>query len=215
MSAAAFIAFLGFYAVPWMVAGLIHPAAAGLAGASRRHIIGVAAAFLFACIVVAKIITSPAPEHATPASSGETAMVLLWMLAMLVWPAVAILGRFMSKRKRGAAQAPFRSQTLGPPQPAKPAESITKKPEMPAIKPSRAIRTGWSIGIVAFTYQDSAGEISYRTVTVHSVSPAYLKGECHDRQAERTFRVDRIIGDLADVETGEITEPMVWVEKYA
>ena len=98
------------------------------------------------------------------------------------------------------------------------------RPKAAAIKPdtskrpepfaTRAIRTGWSIGEVAFTYEDSTGEVSYRTVTAHSVSATYLKGECHDRQAERTFRIDRIIGDLTDCETGEILSPKKWARRH-
>lgn len=74
----------------------------------------------------------------------------------------------------------------------------------PSAKPGRAMRTGWSLGTVAFTYEDSTGDVTYRTVTLHSVTATHLKGECHDRGAERTFRVDRIIGDVVDLETGEI-----------
>jgi len=92
--------------------------------------------------------------------------------------------------------------------------SVRAKPSSPAAK-TRAIRQGWSIGMVAFTYEDVAGDISYRTVTVHSASSLYLKGECHDRQAERTFRLDRIIGDLTDCETGEIMSPKKWVRRHS
>ncbi len=79
---------------------------------------------------------------------------------------------------------------------------------------TRAIQQGWSISIVAFTYEDAEGDISYRTVTVHSVSSTYLKGECHDKKAERTFRLDRIIGDVTDCETGEILSPKEWARRY-
>lgn len=91
------------------------------------------------------------------------------------------------------------------PKPTKPPKVITPKPAT-----SRAMRQGWSIGQVTFTYQDSAGDVSQRTVTVHSANATYLKGECHGRQAERTFRLDRIIGDLTDCETGEIMSPTKW-----
>lgn len=78
---------------------------------------------------------------------------------------------------------------------------------------TKAIRTDWSMGDVEFTYEDSAGDITRRRVTVHSVTSAYLKGECHDRQAERTFRLDRIVGDLTDCKTGEILNPQQWARK--
>ena len=94
------------------------------------------------------------------------------------------------------------------PKPTKPAKTITPKPAT-----SRAMRQGWSIGRVAFTYEDSVGDVSYRTVTVHSITANHMKGECHDRQAERTFRLDRIIGDLTDCDTGEIMSPTQWARK--
>lgn len=78
---------------------------------------------------------------------------------------------------------------------------------------TRAIRTGWRMGEVEFTYMDAEGEITHRRVTVHSATATYLKGECHKRQAERTFRVDRIIGDVVDCDTGEIISPRQWVKK--
>ncbi|MNJ44627.1 hypothetical protein D3C77_396830 [compost metagenome] len=85
----------------------------------------------------------------------------------------------------------------------------------PVQKATRAIRAGWSMGQVEFSYEDTKGEITYRTVTVHSISKTYLKGECHGRQAERTFRIDRIIGDLVDCETGEIMSPKQWAKENA
>ncbi|PKG93630.1 hypothetical protein CXF92_12685 [Pseudomonas sp. Choline-3u-10] len=60
---------------------------------------------------------------------------------------------------------------------------------------------------MAFTYEDSAGDITCRTVTVHSATASHLKGECHDRNAERTFRIDRIVGDVVDIESGEVLRP--------
>lgn len=90
----------------------------------------------------------------------------------------------------------------------KPAKTITPKPAT-----SRAMRQGWSLGQVAFTYEDSAGDVSYRKVTVHSITASHMKGECHDRQAERTFRLDRIIGDLTDCDTGEIMSPTKWARR--
>lgn len=94
------------------------------------------------------------------------------------------------------------------PKPAKPVKTIAPKPAT-----SRAMRQGWSIGQVAFTYEDSVGDVSHRTVTVHSITANHMKGECHDRQAERTFRLDRIIGDLTDCETGEIMSPANWAHR--
>lgn len=83
------------------------------------------------------------------------------------------------------------------------AERITATPN----QSTRAIRQGWSIGEVRFSYEDANGIPSERHVIVHSVSGTYIKGECLDRQAERTFRLDRINGDVVDCNTGELIDP--------
>jgi len=95
---------------------------------------------------------------------------------------------------------------LGSASPSPSDQPVRRAPDHTAA-PSRAMRTGWRLGEVAFTYEDSVGDVTYRTVTVHSVTATYLKGECHDRQAERTFKIERIIGDVVDLDTGEILRP--------
>lgn len=59
-----------------------------------------------------------------------------------------------------------------------------------------------------FSYVDHDGQATRRRVRVMSLSSndgrQYLDGYCLDRQAMRTFRVDRIQGDLTDMETGEL-----------
>lgn len=101
--------------------------------------------------------------------------------------------------------------------PAKPDARPAIKPEPQTSKPAptRAIRNGWRIAEVQFTYQDAEGEITARTVTVHSVSAAHIKGECHDKHAERTFRVDRVIGDVLDLDSGELLAAKKWVRNYS
>lgn len=103
---------------------------------------------------------------------------------------------------RGAASSPAAAQPL-------------RRAPDPAAAPSRAMRNGWRLGEVAFTYEDSAGDVTFRTVTVHSVTATYLKGECHDRQAERTFKIERIIGDVVDLDTGEILRPRSLARHFA
>ncbi|TIH10814.1 hypothetical protein [Pseudomonas leptonychotis] len=113
----------------------------------------------------------------------------------------------LSKEQRKALNLTARPQAA--------LDKAWKKANKPdATTRTRAIRTGWRMGEVAFTYEDSAGDISHRTVTAHSVTSVYIKGECHDRQAERTFRLDRIIGDLTDCETGEILNPKKWASRH-
>jgi hypothetical protein len=68
----------------------------------------------------------------------------------------------------------------------------------------------WVGRVVEFAYRDAAGERSRRQVEVISVfrsgSQSYLHGYCRLRGAERFFRLERIVGDLVDAESGEIIE---------
>lgn len=61
-----------------------------------------------------------------------------------------------------------------------------------------------------FTYVDRDGDPSERTVDVRHISQkddaTYLEGFCHKRSADRTFRTDRILGRLMNVETGEVID---------
>jgi len=59
-------------------------------------------------------------------------------------------------------------------------------------------------------YVDSRGQKSERRITMHSVSQTanndyVVKGYCHEKNAQRTFRLTRI-QQLTDMETGEIFE---------
>lgn len=58
---------------------------------------------------------------------------------------------------------------------------------------------------VQFSYRGSDGLTTRRTVLVSSVfrhsGTVYIKGECSLRGAERTFRRDRVIGEIVDVDT--------------
>lgn len=59
-----------------------------------------------------------------------------------------------------------------------------------------------------FSYMDHHGQASRRRVRVMRIASndgrQYLEGFCLERNAMRTFRVDRIDGDLTDAETGEL-----------
>lgn len=113
--------------------------------------------------------------------------------------------KLLSKEQRKALK--YQEQR---PQLSRPPSAPPHHVPAPAPKVTRAIRTGWSIGEIEFTYQDTEGNVSRRTVTVHSVTRSHIKGECHVRRAERTFRIERIIGDVIDCNTGEILPPRQW-----
>lgn len=71
--------------------------------------------------------------------------------------------------------------------------------------------------IIKFTYEDSEGEVSERIVRFRYIEPhengyLYLTGFCHRAWQLRTFRVDRIISAITDLETGEIMKLEEWVK---
>ncbi|GEM_PF-5622479 len=61
---------------------------------------------------------------------------------------------------------------------------------------------------VTFDYMDSTGDITTRDVNAvrvdHKHGETYLVGYDMTRRATRTFRADRILGDVIDMETGEV-----------
>jgi hypothetical protein len=63
-----------------------------------------------------------------------------------------------------------------------------------------------------FTYRDEFGEVTHRTVDFQDAKPGksgnflYLSGYCQLRNEWRTFRTDRMIGDIVNMDTGEILQ---------
>lgn len=66
----------------------------------------------------------------------------------------------------------------------------------------------FQIETVQFSYMDADGFPSERRVRVHSVDGDLLTGFCLLRQAERTFRLDRIQGKIVRESTGEMIRPI-------
>ncbi|MBN8263033.1 MAG: hypothetical protein J0M21_00080 [Xanthomonadales bacterium] len=97
-------------------------------------------------------------------------------------------------------------------------QSATQVVERPAISehpaPGRGVKKRASgravVDLIMITYLDSMGFESVREVTVHSCDGEYMKGYCHLRGSARTFRVDRIVGDIVRVETGEVLPVAIW-----
>ncbi len=58
-------------------------------------------------------------------------------------------------------------------------------------------------------YLDSKNKLSCRQVTVKKIhqdnGALYIKTYCHLSRAPRTFRIDRIVGDVINIDTGELT----------
>lgn len=58
---------------------------------------------------------------------------------------------------------------------------------------------------IEFVYEDRNGEFERRVVDIEQQkNDEYIKGYCHLREAERTFRLSRIVGDIIVVDTGEV-----------
>lgn len=62
--------------------------------------------------------------------------------------------------------------------------------------------------IAQITYKDAQGQISQRRITMQSVSKDYdndysIYSYCHEKQAQRTFKLSRI-SKIVDIETGEL-----------
>lgn len=49
---------------------------------------------------------------------------------------------------------------------------------------------------ITFSYKDSEGFLTKRTVDIYSVEDPYINGFCHLRNEERTFIIDRIVGNV-------------------
>ncbi|MGH1450237.1 MAG: hypothetical protein ACRBBM_12580 [Pseudomonadaceae bacterium] len=109
-----------------------------------------------------------------------------------------------------------RRRELGLPKPERQTQPISGpvKPNTKPATPTRAIRTGWQLCEVAFEYEDAEGNWTDRKVTVHAVDRRVIKGECHVARAERTFRLDRVMSNITDLDTGEILDVDVWARKY-
>ncbi len=62
-----------------------------------------------------------------------------------------------------------------------------------------------------FKYMDRDGDRTEREVRITEVGGwginRYFKGHCSKRDAERTFRLDRVYGQLTDMTTGELIDP--------
>ncbi len=66
------------------------------------------------------------------------------------------------------------------------------------------------LDVVRFDYLDRDGDSTRREVEVTAASDEYFEGWCRVRRAMRTFRIDRVDGDIISIATGEIANPFLW-----
>lgn len=217
------VIFLAIIVIGGWFAGTINPAVVGMAGKHRWKV--------FVIGFVISLLAVMSTSLFEPTGSISTSASLFGLFSMMIscgWSIWALIALWRKRNKHkarsGSKTKPWESskpqlltkeqrKSLELPS-ATPAKPI---PSIPIIQPtkSRATRTGWKLGTVTFSYEDAEGEITSRTVTVHSVNSLHLKGECHTRRAERTFRIDRILGDVVDIETGEIIRPKALARHFA
>ncbi len=66
------------------------------------------------------------------------------------------------------------------------------------------------VGRYAFSYSDAEGRVTRRKVDVHQIwedsGATYFKGFCHHAEDMRTFRLDRVFGEVIDLDTGEVVD---------
>lgn len=68
---------------------------------------------------------------------------------------------------------------------------------------------------VRFAYIDATGEHSDRRVVVRQLDGLCFQGLCLSRRATRTFRLDRVQGDITSEISGEVQEPWAWARGLA
>lgn len=81
-------------------------------------------------------------------------------------------------------------------------------------KRTRKPRRDDVIDVIRFDYEDRNGDLSAREVEVSAISDDYFEGWCRERKETRTFRLDRVIGDIVSLETGEIDNPYAWAGEH-
>lgn len=73
---------------------------------------------------------------------------------------------------------------------------------------------------IIFHYENAEGETAYRDVNVHMVETNangdyYLQGYCNIAGANRTFRIDRMMGMITRYATGEMLLADAWLKRVA
>jgi hypothetical protein len=125
--------------------------------------------------------------------------------------AEAFKWRYDSYRNQTQETSPYRPPDFfyPPKQETKPdiqSDLITQNP------PDNVVESG---GTFLILYQDIDDNVTSRKITIKKIQQegraVYIKAYCHLRKENRTFRRDRIIGDITDTDTGEVLSPEILV----
>ncbi|MXR38001.1 hypothetical protein [Craterilacuibacter sinensis] len=79
-------------------------------------------------------------------------------------------------------------------------------------KQSQSRITGNRLDAIRFSYLNADGKFSDRSVVVRVLDDEYFQGVCQSRRALRTFRLDRVIGQVTSEDTGEVDDAFSWAE---
>ena len=105
-----------------------------------------------------------------------------------------------------------KSLRVTPPVPPKQIVTLVEEEPPLAAPVERNEASSWSAFIA---YENAKGEASQRRITLHRIegtgAATHLYAYCHERQQDRSFRVDRI-QQLACCETGEVLDPALHFE---
>ncbi|PXX79135.1 hypothetical protein [Rivihabitans pingtungensis] len=85
----------------------------------------------------------------------------------------------------------------------------------PASRTALPYLEGRQLDTVRFAYIDATGEYSDRRVVVRQLDGLCFQGLCLSRRATRTFRLDRVQGDITSEISGEVQEPWAWARDLA
>lgn len=91
--------------------------------------------------------------------------------------------------------------------------------DVPVVSSNDAAQPGGN-ACISFQYCDVNGLETRRTVDIYRLYKRddaevyYIDGYCHTRGAERTFRLDRIMSDIIDRQTGEMLTSRELVRRY-
>ncbi|MFN4238561.1 MAG: BRCT domain-containing protein [Vogesella sp.] len=97
-------------------------------------------------------------------------------------------------------------------QPLAPLLADLDQPKPRRRKPPATPRTSRKgrLDTIRFAYVASGGELTQRRVVVHQLDGEYFQGRCLMRNATRTFRLDRVIGDVTSEDSGEVGDAFAW-----
>lgn len=198
MSLASFSLILALLTIPWTIAGLIHPPAAGLRNASRMKVFGIG---MFALVILSAVtdgLTEPQSAGGSKTSDAEAFMAAMWLLTCIAWPFAALVMRVKGRSKAVAAKvvaAPVTNPWEGDkPQPL--SAEQRKALDLQEREPSEAVRlasaqpqpqpTTQAATITTTAEDDRFANLCPELVATRTVTFLYenAQGEISDRKVD-------------------------------